>query len=304
MAVDNLKLAPKQKRPAAEPCCVPVVFPDVEREAGGAHGPHRDGARRPDPGPLELRQAGHAVFGARLYEDEADGASKAAVEASLGCGVPTAVADLYEGETVLDLGSGAGADILISAKRVGPSGRAIGLDMTDEMLDLARANAAHAGTENVEILKGYIEDIPLPDDSVDVAISNCVINLAADKRKVLAEAVWHGLVPAGGRPRHRGHRPARGRTRRRLAGRPRLRPGLDPGLDRGELDRCGPRPDRRQGDRLRGEPRVRLPRGPSSRPSSSGSASRRSRWSGSTSRRPSRSPSARRRERRRRPGSS
>jgi arsenite methyltransferase len=139
---------------------------------------------------------GNEVFGATLYEDEADGASRAAVEASLGCGVPTAVADLHEGETVLDLGSGAGADILISAKRVGPSGRAIGLDMTDEMLDLARANAAHAGAENVEFLKGYIEDIPLPDDSVDVVISNCVINLAADKRKVLAEAA-RVLRPGG-----------------------------------------------------------------------------------------------------------
>jgi arsenite methyltransferase len=107
---------------------------------------------------------------------------------SLGCGVPTAVADLHEGETVLDLGSGAGADVLTSARRVGASGRAIGLDMTDEMLALARANAAAAGVENVEFVKGYIEDIPLPDASVDVVISNCVINLAADKGKVLAEA--------------------------------------------------------------------------------------------------------------------
>ena len=102
--------------------------------------------------------------------------------ASLGCGVPTAVADLHEGETVLDLGSGAGADVLISARRVGATGRAIGLDMTDEMLELARANAAEAGVENVEFVKGYIEDIPLPDASVDVVISNCVINLAGDKR--------------------------------------------------------------------------------------------------------------------------
>ena len=101
--------------------------------------------------------------------------------ASLGCGVPTAVADLHAGETVLDLGSGAGADVLISARRVGASGRAIGLDMTDEMLELARANAADAGVDNVEFLQGYLEDIPLPDDSVDVVISNCVINLAADK---------------------------------------------------------------------------------------------------------------------------
>jgi SAM-dependent methyltransferase len=130
-----------------------------------------------------------AVFGASLYDvDAADGATPASVASSLGCGVPTAVADLHEGETVLDLGSGAGADVLISAKRVGPTGRAIGVDMTDEMLDLARGNAAHAGVANVEFVKGYIEDIPLPDSSVDVVISNCVINLAADKAKVLAEA--------------------------------------------------------------------------------------------------------------------
>jgi arsenite methyltransferase len=139
---------------------------------------------------------GNEVFGGKLYEGEADGAPKAAVEASLGCGVPTAVADLHEGETVLDLGSGGGADILISAKRVGPSGRAIGLDMTEEMLGLARANAAHAGAENAEFLKGYIEDIPLPDESVDVVISNCVINLSADKRRVLAE-VARVLRPGG-----------------------------------------------------------------------------------------------------------
>jgi SAM-dependent methyltransferase len=116
--------------------------------------------------------------------------------ASLGCGVPTAVADLQEGETVLDLGSGAGADVLISARRVGPTGRAIGLDMTDEMLDLARANAAEAELENVEFVKGYIESIPLPDASVDVVISNCVINLAGDKRKVLAETA-RVLRPGG-----------------------------------------------------------------------------------------------------------
>jgi ubiquinone/menaquinone biosynthesis C-methylase UbiE len=137
------------------------------------------------------------VFGSGLYEAaEADGASAEALGASLGCGVPTAVADLHEGETVLDLGSGAGADVLISARRVGPGGRAIGLDMTDEMLALARANAAAAGVENAEFLEGYLEDIPLPDASVDVVISNCVINLAADKRKVLAEAA-RVLRPGG-----------------------------------------------------------------------------------------------------------
>jgi arsenite methyltransferase len=139
---------------------------------------------------------GNEVFGATLYDGEADAASKAAVDASLGCGVPTAVADLQEGETVLDLGSGAGADVLISARRVGATGKAIGLDMTDEMLELARQNAAEAGIDNVEFVKGYIEDIPLPDGSVDVVISNCVINLAADKRKVLAEAA-RVLRPGG-----------------------------------------------------------------------------------------------------------
>jgi SAM-dependent methyltransferase len=138
----------------------------------------------------------HGVFGAALYGADADGAPTAAVEASLGCGVPTAIADLREGETVLDLGSGAGADVLISAQRVGPSGKAIGLDMTDEMLDVARANAAAAGVENVEFVKGYIEEIPLADASVDVVISNCVINLAADKGKVLAEAA-RVLRPGG-----------------------------------------------------------------------------------------------------------
>jgi len=139
---------------------------------------------------------GVEVFGAALYGDEAAGASAAAVEASLGCGVPTAVADLHAGETVLDLGSGAGADVLISAGRVGPTGRAIGLDMTDEMLALARANADEAGATNVEFLKGHIEDIPLPAGSVDVVISNCVINLSADKPRVIRE-VARVLRPGG-----------------------------------------------------------------------------------------------------------
>jgi SAM-dependent methyltransferase len=140
---------------------------------------------------------GPDVFGSALYDEaDAQGATQAAVSASLGCGVPTAVADLHEGETVLDLGSGAGADVLISARRVGASGKAIGLDMTDEMLALARANAAQAGVDNVEFVKGYIEDIPLPDASVDVVISNCVINLAGDKPKVLAEAA-RVLRPGG-----------------------------------------------------------------------------------------------------------
>jgi ubiquinone/menaquinone biosynthesis C-methylase UbiE len=142
-------------------------------------------------------EVGEQAFGAVLYGEEAADTPAGAVNASLGCGVPTAVADLHEGETVLDLGSGAGADVLISAKRVGPTGRAIGLDMTDEMLDLARANAVRAGVENAEFVKGYIEDIPLPGNSVDVVISNCVINLAGDKRKALAETAR--VLRAGGR---------------------------------------------------------------------------------------------------------
>jgi arsenite methyltransferase len=139
---------------------------------------------------------GAQTFGVALYGEEGENAPQAAVNASLGCGVPTAVAALQEGETVLDLGSGAGADVLISARRVGPSGKVIGLDMTDEMLELARANAGNAGVSNVEFVKGYLEDVPLPEASVDVVISNCVINLAADKRRVLAEAA-RVLRPGG-----------------------------------------------------------------------------------------------------------
>lgn len=119
-----------------------------------------------------------------------------AVLASLGCGNPTALAELREGEVVLDLGSGGGIDVLLSAKRVGPTGKAYGLDMTDEMLELARRNAAEAGAENVEFLRGDIESIPLPDASVDVIISNCVINLSADKGRVLREA-FRVLKPGG-----------------------------------------------------------------------------------------------------------
>ena len=119
-----------------------------------------------------------------------------AVTGSLGCGNPTALADLRPGETVLDLGSGGGIDVLLSARRVGPNGKAYGLDMTDQMLTLARENQRKAGAENVEFLKGEIEAIPLPDASVDVIISNCVINLSADKDRVLAEA-WRVLRPGG-----------------------------------------------------------------------------------------------------------
>jgi SAM-dependent methyltransferase len=120
----------------------------------------------------------------------------AAVLASLGCGNPTALAELRPGETVLDLGSGGGIDVLLSAKRVGPTGKAYGLDMTDEMLALAEENKRKAGATNVEFLKGEIEDIPLPDDSVDVIISNCVINLSAEKDRVLREA-FRVLKPGG-----------------------------------------------------------------------------------------------------------
>jgi arsenite methyltransferase len=119
-----------------------------------------------------------------------------AVKASLGCGNPTALAELKPGETVLDLGSGGGIDVLLSARRVGPAGKAYGLDMTDEMLALARANQRKAGVTNVEFLKGEIESIPLPDNSVDVIISNCVINLSGDKDKVLREA-FRVLKPGG-----------------------------------------------------------------------------------------------------------
>jgi arsenite methyltransferase len=135
---------------------------------------------------------------ANLYSDQETGAlPDGAVAASLGCGNPTALAELKPGETVLDLGSGGGIDVLLSARRVGPSGKAYGLDMTDEMLALARENQRKAGIENVEFLKGEIEAIPLPDNSVDVIISNCVINLSGDKDAVLREAFR--VLKRGGR---------------------------------------------------------------------------------------------------------
>jgi arsenite methyltransferase len=140
---------------------------------------------------------GGDVFGDGLYTaaDRA-GLPEAALLASLGCGNPTAVAELGEGEIVLDLGSGGGIDVLLSARRVGPTGFAYGLDMTDEMLELARKNAAEAGAANVEFRKGRIEAIPLPDDSIDVVISNCVINLSTDKATVLRE-IARVLRPGG-----------------------------------------------------------------------------------------------------------
>jgi SAM-dependent methyltransferase len=136
-------------------------------------------------------------FGGQLYrEGETEGLPEEAILASLGCGNPLAVADLREGERVLDLGSGGGIDVLLSARRVGPAGFAYGVDMTDDMLRLARQNAAKAGAVNVEFRKGQIEDLPLDDGSVDVVISNCVINLSTDKPAVLAE-MFRVLAPGG-----------------------------------------------------------------------------------------------------------
>ncbi|HET6547774.1 MAG TPA: arsenite methyltransferase [Solirubrobacter sp.] len=137
-----------------------------------------------------------ALFGAGLYTDERDELPDTAVMASLGCGNPTAMADLQPGDVVLDLGSGGGIDVLLSARRVAPTGTAYGLDMTDEMLDLARANQAKSGVDNVHWLKGHIEAIPLPANSVDVVLSNCVINLSTDKPQALREAT-RVLKPGG-----------------------------------------------------------------------------------------------------------
>ena len=139
-----------------------------------------------------------ASFGSELYEiGERDSLPEAAVLASLGCGNPMAVADLNEGEVVLDLGSGGGIDVLLSAQRVGPAGKAYGLDMTDEMLALARRNKDEAGVDNVEFLRGYIEAVPLPDETIDVVISNCVINLSEDKPAVFGE--MFRVLKRGGR---------------------------------------------------------------------------------------------------------
>ncbi|MEV8596164.1 arsenite methyltransferase [Streptomyces sp. NPDC052013] len=145
------------------------------------------------PEPVEVDEN----FGSTLYAaDERDALPAEAVAASLGCGNPTAVAELREGERVLDLGSGGGIDVLLSARRVGPTGKAYGLDMTDEMLELALANAEKAGAANVEFLKGAIEEIPLPANTIDVVISNCVINLSTDKPAVFAET-FRVLKPGG-----------------------------------------------------------------------------------------------------------
>jgi SAM-dependent methyltransferase len=157
---------------AAQSCCAPASCGDGGQEIGEA-------------------------FGAGLYSaDEQNELPAAALAASLGCGNPLLVAELHAGERVLDLGSGGGIDVLLSARRVGPTGFAYGVDMTEEMLDLANANKAKAGASNVEFLKGTIEDVPLPDGAVDVVISNCVINLSVDKPAVLAE-MFRVLTPGG-----------------------------------------------------------------------------------------------------------
>ena len=160
----------------------------VTSGGGGCCGPN-DGCCSPSAN-------GSAITSDLYTSEEAKQLPVEAVLASLGCGNPTALARLNAGETVLDLGSGGGIDVLLSARRVGPTGFAYGLDMTDEMLALAEKNRREAGVENVEFLKGYMESIPLPDNSVDVVISNCVINLAADKRPVLQEA-FRVLKPGG-----------------------------------------------------------------------------------------------------------
>jgi SAM-dependent methyltransferase len=144
----------------------------------------------------EAIQAGVDPITRDLYDSEAEKTSAGALSVSLGCGNPTALAQLEPGQTVLDLGSGGGLDVLLSARRVAPGGKAYGLDMTPEMLDLARRNQAEAGVTNAEFLQGAIEEIPLPDGEVDVIISNCVINLAADKDAVLSEA-FRVLAPGG-----------------------------------------------------------------------------------------------------------
>ena len=188
LAADDLRETVRQRYAAAATGAV---------EAAGCGCSAHDAFTDPDMSLVDRH--GTEVFGRSLYGQEGEAAPKAAIEASLGCGVPTAVADLHHGETVLDLGSGAGADALISARRVGRAGTAIGLDMTDEMLELARATAREEGVDNVEFVKGYIEDIPLADDSVDVVISNCVINLSADKGKCCAK-LRECCDPAGALP--------------------------------------------------------------------------------------------------------
>jgi arsenite methyltransferase len=163
----------------------------LDNTASGCCGPTTDACCSGETAEVD------AGFGSQLYSAyDQEALPAAAVAASLGCGNPLMVAELNAGETVLDLGSGGGIDVLLSARRVGPTGRAYGLDMTDEMLDLARRNAAQAGASNVEFVRGQIEDIPLPAHSVDVVISNCVINLSTDKPAVFA-STYRVLKPGG-----------------------------------------------------------------------------------------------------------
>ena len=170
---------------------------DVRERYAAAALSVKDGMAADDSGDVVGCCAPEDGLGVQLYDITQRGElPEEAVLASLGCGNPTMVADLKEGETVLDLGSGGGIDVLLSAKRVGPAGKAYGLDMTDEMLALARKNARKAGATNVEFLKGYMEQVPLPDQTVDVIISNCVINLSTDKPKVIDE-MFRVLKPGG-----------------------------------------------------------------------------------------------------------
>src|SRR5271167_3193091 len=170
---------------------------DIKEAVRGRYAEIARSVRAPGSSCCYDGEAGSSGISANLYADnETESLPEKAVLASLGCGNPTALAELREGETVLDLGSGGGIDVLLSGRRVGPSGKAYGLDMTDDMLALARENQRKAGAANVEFLKGEIEHIPLPDNSVDVVISNCVINLSADKDRVLREA-FRVLKPGG-----------------------------------------------------------------------------------------------------------
>jgi arsenite methyltransferase len=179
-----------------------VSSTDIREQVRGRYAAAALQVTSADPGvgccaPSDTFDGGSEVFGAALYAiGDREQIPDTAALASLGCGNPTAVAELHEGETVLDLGSGGGIDVLLSAKRVGEAGLAYGLDMTDEMLALARENQRKAGVENVQWLRGHIEEIPLPADTVDVVISNCVINLSGDKPSVIAEAA-RVLRPGG-----------------------------------------------------------------------------------------------------------
>lgn len=172
-------------------------YAEAARSVGKGAGSGCCGGGTSGPGCGTAGAGGDDPITRDLYrEDETEGLPEDALAASLGCGNPTALAELRPGEVVLDLGSGGGIDVLLSARRVGPDGWAYGLDMTDEMLDVARENQRDAGVENAEFLKGEIEDVPLPGDSVDVVISNCVINLSGDKRRALSEA-FRVLKPGG-----------------------------------------------------------------------------------------------------------